>query len=248
MKGLLQVEGGDAVLLFVRSISILLGGCWRMVHHIPQGEGGEQGDALVPLLFAVGQHRADTRERLFAIHDDIYMVTMPERVGAVYSVVEEQLRVHARVGIHGGKTRVWNRVGERPQICDVLERIARMENLRAVVSQRQGIKVLGNPLGHDDFVAQHLRTVTRDHHCLHSCKMFNLHGCCSSTLNQTHTTVSPPSVFDHYNWTPAAAHWMKNAMKANPVVLAACLQMTVVGDLHVSGRRRVARQVLRDKR
>ena len=29
-----------------------------MVHRIPQGEGGEQGDALMPLLFAFGQHEA----------------------------------------------------------------------------------------------------------------------------------------------------------------------------------------------
>ena len=152
-----------------------------MLHHIPQGEGGEQGDALMPLLFAVGQHRAlevasgqlRAGERLFAFHDDIFMVTMTERVGAVYSVVEEQLRVHARIGIHGGKTKVWNRAGERPQNCDVLERVAQMENPRAVVwrgsgipTEQQGIKVLGTPLGHDDFVAQHLRTVTRDHHCL----------------------------------------------------------------------------------
>ena len=28
------------------------------VHTIPQGEGGEQGDPLMPLLFAVGQHEA----------------------------------------------------------------------------------------------------------------------------------------------------------------------------------------------
>ena len=28
------------------------------VHRIPQGEGGEQGDALMPLLFALGQHEA----------------------------------------------------------------------------------------------------------------------------------------------------------------------------------------------
>ena len=104
MKGLLQVEGGDAVLPFVRMFygapsQYLWEDAGGMVHHIPQGEGDEQGDALMPLLFAVGQHRAlevasgqlRAGERLFAFHDDIYMVTMPERVGAVYSVVEEQL-------------------------------------------------------------------------------------------------------------------------------------------------------------
>ena len=54
-------------------------------HRIPQGEGGEQSDALMPLLFAVGQHSAletaSTQlwpgERIFAYLDDIYLVTMP---------------------------------------------------------------------------------------------------------------------------------------------------------------------------
>ena len=48
------------------------------VHRIPQGEGGEQGDALMPLLFALGQHEAllvasrhfRPNERLFAFLDD----------------------------------------------------------------------------------------------------------------------------------------------------------------------------------
>ena len=35
-----------------------MGGFQRRTHRIPQGEGGEQGDALMPLLFAVGQHTA----------------------------------------------------------------------------------------------------------------------------------------------------------------------------------------------
>ena len=29
-----------------------------VVHEIDQGEGGEQGDAMMPLLFALGQHNA----------------------------------------------------------------------------------------------------------------------------------------------------------------------------------------------
>ena len=137
------------------------------VHRIPQGEGGELGDALMPLLFAVGQHSALEEasaqllpgEHLFAFHDDIYMVTMPERVGAVYAIVEEQLRTRARIRIHGGKTKVWNRGGERLAICDVLERIARVQNPQTVVwrgsdipSHQQGITVLGTPLGHVDFI------------------------------------------------------------------------------------------------
>ena len=51
------------------------------VHRIPHGEGGEQGDALMALLFAVGQLWPE--KRIFAFLDDIHMVIMPERVGAV---------------------------------------------------------------------------------------------------------------------------------------------------------------------
>ena len=73
-----------------------------MVHSIRQGEGGEQGDALMPLLFALGQHRAlDAArdrllpgERLFAFLDDIYAVSAPERTAAVYTILAEELWRH----------------------------------------------------------------------------------------------------------------------------------------------------------
>ena len=53
------------------------------VHHIHQGEGGEQGDALMPLLLSLGQHsaleavraRLTNGERLFAFLDDVYVTT-----------------------------------------------------------------------------------------------------------------------------------------------------------------------------
>ena len=54
-------------------------------------KGGEQGDALMPSLFALGQHAALVAvqsqlivgEKLMAFLDDIYVVTRPERIGAV---------------------------------------------------------------------------------------------------------------------------------------------------------------------
>ena len=52
-----------SVVLF-RAFRISVGRCGRRVHTIHQGEGGEQGDPLVPLLFSVGQHDA-----LSAIHE-----------------------------------------------------------------------------------------------------------------------------------------------------------------------------------
>ena len=63
MQGLLDMEGGETVLPFVRQFY----GCvsqhlWEddagITHTILQGEGGEQGDPLMPMLYSLGQHRA----------------------------------------------------------------------------------------------------------------------------------------------------------------------------------------------
>ena len=50
---------------------------------------------------------------------------------------------------------MWNQAGLRPPVCDVLERLARIEDPTATVwkgpglpEEHQGIKVLGSPLGH----------------------------------------------------------------------------------------------------
>ena len=63
MRGLLRVEGGSQALFFIRMFcGALSEHLWEdfsgIVRTIPQGEGGEQGDPLMPLLFAVGQHEA----------------------------------------------------------------------------------------------------------------------------------------------------------------------------------------------
>ena len=92
------------------------------VHRIPQGEGGEQGDSMMPLLFCLGQHQAlqaiqdqlRDGEYFMAFLDNLYIVTLPDRVGPVYAIV------HIR--IHCGKTKVWNRAGTRPAACDAFEK------------------------------------------------------------------------------------------------------------------------------
>ena len=65
---------------------------------------------------------------------------------------------------------MWNQDGVRLPICDVLERIARANDPRArvwrgfdVPTEQQGTKVFGSPLGHSDFIRQHLRNVHEDH-------------------------------------------------------------------------------------
>ena len=103
------------------------------MHHVDQGEGGEQGDALMLLLFSLGQHGAlqavqrqlAEGERLFAFLDDVYVTPpSPDRVGHIYRIQNAELHRHARIRINGGKAQVWNSRGIRPDFCDVLERLA----------------------------------------------------------------------------------------------------------------------------
>ena len=100
LQGLMGMDGGDRILPFVR---MFYGGpstfLWEDdlggVHHILQGEGGEQGDPLMPMLFSLGQHAALTAtserlwgsERLLAFLDNLYVVTTPERTVEVHNVL-----------------------------------------------------------------------------------------------------------------------------------------------------------------
>ena len=137
----------------------------------------------MPLLFALGQHEAlqavsrqlRPNERLFAFLDDIYLTTKPDRVGAGYAILEQELRVHACIRVHTGKTKIWNQAGVRPEVCDVLERIARVQDPTATVwkgsgpgipFEEQGIKVLGSPMGHPAFVARQLERTSVKHQVL----------------------------------------------------------------------------------
>ena len=134
---LISRERGRSALPLVRFFYGALSGClWDdesgTTHSIPQGEGGEQGDAMMPLLFCLGQHEAlrATQEQLrdgehpLACLEDIYIVTRPDKVGPAHAILQENLHVHACIRIHCGKTKVWNKAGIRPAACGALERIA----------------------------------------------------------------------------------------------------------------------------
>ena len=104
-----------------------------VIHNIDQGEGGEQGDSMMPLLFSFGQHAAllavhrqlGRGELIFAVLDDIYTKISPDRVAPVYALLQQELWRHARIRVHDGKTQVWNSAGLRPAGCDTLDRAAR---------------------------------------------------------------------------------------------------------------------------
>ena len=141
INGLLHVDGGSAVLPFARLFygrpsQYLWEDATGTTHIVQQGEGGEQGDPLMPLLCSVGRHRALegisrellASEKLLAYLDGIYVITRPDRVGDVHTAVRQNLWIHACVSINNGKTKVWNAAGHKPAGCEVLDTVAQAED------------------------------------------------------------------------------------------------------------------------
>ena len=185
LEGLLRMEKGDQILPFVRMFyaSTFL---WEdetgTTRDIPQGEGGEQGDPLMPFLFALGLHRALTAvrgrllpsEKVFAFLDDFCVICSPHRVLEVHQILEEELRNHAQISLHHGKTQAWNRAGVQPRGIDILTRAARSMRPDAVVwrgdaslpAGQQGLKILGVPVGQPEFVQSFLERKSEEHSTL----------------------------------------------------------------------------------
>ena len=141
LNGLRSVDGGDSVLPFVVQFygnpsSYLWDHDDGTTHEILQGEGGEQGDPLMPMLYSLGQHQAlravqskiRLDERLFAFFDDIYVVFRPDRVSEIYQFLEEDLWRHSRIQIHAGKTHIWNSGGHVLDGVDDILRVAQVAN------------------------------------------------------------------------------------------------------------------------
>ena len=98
--------------------------------------------------------------------DDTFIVTQPESTGDSFRSLETELWNRSKIRIHGGKTKIWNRAGIRPPICDELERRARAIDPSAIVwrgsevpCHQQGLKVLGEGDHQTRFVAEFLRSM-----------------------------------------------------------------------------------------
>ena len=90
-------------------------------------------------------------------------LTQNGKVGPIHAAMQNELWVHSCVRIDGGKTQVWNAAGQKPGVCDAMDQVARGLNPEAKVwrgselpTHKQGMKVLGTPLGHPDYVAAQL--------------------------------------------------------------------------------------------
>ena len=125
---------------------------------VQQGEGGEQGDPLMPALFAIGLHRAllatkaclPANEWLGAFLDDVYLVTTRASASAAFGSVAASLKTHAGIDVNMGKCRVWSKTGGEapPGISELGPDVWRGDR----EPEENGLIVLGAPLGNDEFV------------------------------------------------------------------------------------------------
>ena len=125
----------------------------------------------MPLLFSLGLHRALCAvrdrfllsERLLAFLDDICVICSPDRVVSVHVVhvaLQEELWAHSRIHVH----QLWNRSEKPPACWDPTAIVWRGD--QTLPCSQQGMKVLGTPLGHPEFVSAQLRQVSECHRVL----------------------------------------------------------------------------------
>ena len=170
LQGLHDVDGANSCLPFVRQFygrpsQHVWHDSTGQPHIIRQGEGGEQGDPLMPALFALGQraalqavqHRLRPDEMLLAYLDDIYAVATPDRVRPIYDLLAHELYTHSHIQLNSGKTRVWNTSGNQPPHIEPFGHDVWVGNT-ALPPQDRGLTVLGAPIGSNEFIQTQLRT------------------------------------------------------------------------------------------
>ena len=129
LRGLMETDVVNSAFPFVRQFHGQPSACFwddelGNTQVIPQGEGGEQGDPLMPLLFCFSLHKALVAakvrlregEFLFAFLDDVYATCAPKKVLAVHRILQQEIQTHCGISIHHGKTQIWNRAEESIQL------------------------------------------------------------------------------------------------------------------------------------
>ena len=87
-------------------------------------------------------------EYVFAYLDDVYIIAPPERIVQIYDILKREFWEKPGIALHEGKTRVWNKAGFRPD---------GIQNLGENAWSPEGIKVLGTPIGTEEFVEMHIQ-------------------------------------------------------------------------------------------
>ena len=112
LQGVLQMPSADRVLPLLKQFcsspsTYVWEDDMETQHEVTQGDGGEQGDPLMPISFCLGQNgalaavegRLTAGEKLFAFLDVIYLICQPDRVQDAHRILEE-LRTRVGIRVH----------------------------------------------------------------------------------------------------------------------------------------------------
>ena len=162
LDGLLRLPTAHRLLPYVRmcyedpSHYVWLDGA-AVPHDICQGEGGEQGDPLMPALFCLAMHgplcdsaaRLRDGEFIIAYLDDIYLLTSRDRARPAHDLVTETVWQGAGVRPHAGKTECWSAGGgpAPPGIAELGAADGAPVWKGDLPLDQRGVEVLGSPVG-----------------------------------------------------------------------------------------------------
>ena len=134
-----------------------------------QAEGGEQGDPLLPALFALGvapaleavQAEMPPNERAQAFLNDVYVTSHPPRVAHLLARFQHHLFAQAHIRLNPTKTRAWNAAGVQPLDLPAAPDGAQLRVGDADISaSERGLRILGTPLGTPEYLAAQLETLS----------------------------------------------------------------------------------------
>ena len=136
-----------------------------VAHEVTQGDGGEQGDALMPAFFCLAMRRAlqeiqgilPSDAYVFAYLDDVYVICSRADVHGCYEAVRDILRLRCHNDVNVGKLAVWGvgRADAPPRVEEMGENVWK----GSLSAERQGIKVVGTPVGSEEFVQENCREI-----------------------------------------------------------------------------------------
>ena len=124
-------------------------------------------------LFSLGQKGAleavqtnlEEGEGLHTFLDEVYAVSSPHRVRAIYDLLAQHLEAHTSIWLNSGKTRIWNTAGHQPANITSLGSDVWVGNMQLPPQQR-GITVLGAPVGTREYKQHHLQQLQTEHNAL----------------------------------------------------------------------------------
>ena len=109
---------------------------------------------------------------VMAFLDDIYLVSKPHEVREGYLSMERELWRHAKIRVHEGKTHIWNLAGNKPRICDELQRMEEVAQPGARVAWVSGAhsktrhQGAGSTCGPQRLIRKHFENVLDKHQML----------------------------------------------------------------------------------